>query len=151
MIVVTAHYLHDGLRHRMALAAADFFFFRGDLRSPTELVEVVLHPERYRRGLAPVTDTETLRTLGLDRGADVERFVAYVEGEGLGPGLDPAAPRPDPRSRRWLRNRRAMAEAGDIQPVNITTGDRPLDQDVPSIRQLSRLWAWAARVRRPED
>ena len=44
-----------------------------------------------------------------------------------------------------------MADAGDIQPVNITTGDRPLDQDVPSIRQLSRLWAWAARVRRSED
>ena len=151
IVVVTGHYLHDGLRHRMADADADFFFLRSDLRSPAELVDVVLHPERYRRGVAPVADTEALRSLGLDRGADVEGFVAYVEGEGLGPGLDPVAPRADPRSRRWLRVRRAMAEAGDIQPVNITTGDRPLDQDVPSIRQLSRLWAWAARVRRPED
>jgi len=151
VVVVTGHYLHDGLRHRMADADADFFFLRSDLRSPADLVDVVLHPERYRRGVAPVADTEALRTLGLDRGADVEGFVAFVEGEGLGPGLDPTAPRPDPRSRRWLRNRQAMAEAGDIQPVNITTGDRPLDQDVPSIRQLSRLWAWAARVRRPDD
>ncbi|MEA2902502.1 MAG: hypothetical protein QOH36_2389 [Actinomycetota bacterium] len=150
VVVVTGHYLHDGLRHRMADADADFFFLRSDLRSPADLIDVVLHPERYRRGVAPVADTEALRSLGLDRGADVERFVAYVEGEGLGPGLDPTAPRPDPRSRRWLRNRRAMADAGGIQPVNITTGDRPLDQDVPSIRQLSRLWAWAARVRRED-
>jgi len=44
-----------------------------------------------------------------------------------------------------------MAAAGGIDPVNLTTGDRPLDQDTPSIRQLSRLWAWASRIRRPEE
>lgn len=151
VVVVTGHYLHDGLRHRMADAEADFFFLRSDLRSPSDLVDVILHPERYRRGVAPVADIEAARALGLDRGADVERFVAYVEGEGLGAQLDPSAPRPDPRSRRWLRHRRAMADAGAIPPVNVTTGDRPLDQDVPSIRQLSRLWSWAARIRRPAE
>jgi hypothetical protein len=44
-----------------------------------------------------------------------------------------------------------MAEAAGIEPVNLTTGDRPLDQDAPSIRQLARVWAWAARVRRRGD
>jgi hypothetical protein len=36
-----------------------------------------------------------------------------------------------------------------VAPVNLTTGDRPAGQDTPSIRQLARLWEWAARVRRP--
>jgi GNAT superfamily N-acetyltransferase len=151
VVVVTGHYLHDGLRHRMADADADFFFLRSDLRSPADLVDVIVHPERYRRGVGPVADVEAVRALGLDRGVDVEGFVAYVEEEGLGPELDPTAARPDPRSRRWLRYRQAMADAGAIPPVNITTGDRPLDQDVPSIRQLSRLWTWAARIRRPSE
>ncbi len=84
MVVVTGHYLHDGLRHRMADADADFFFLRSDLRSPADLVDVIVNPERYRRGVAPVADIEGARALGLDRGADVERFVAYVEGQGPG-------------------------------------------------------------------
>ena len=58
VVVVTGHYLHDGLRHRMADADADFFFLRSDLRSPADLVDVIIHPERYRRGVAPVADIE---------------------------------------------------------------------------------------------
>lgn len=53
IVVVTGHFLHDGLRHRMADADADFFFLRSDLRSPDALIDVVLHPEHYRRGVAP--------------------------------------------------------------------------------------------------
>lgn len=153
VVVVTGHYLHDGLRHRMAEADADFFFLRSDLRSASALVDVVLHPERYRRGVAPVADPDARRALGLgpERAVDVEAFVGYVEAQGLSPMLDPDASRPDPRSRRWLRHRQGMAAAGDIEPVNLTTGTRPLDQDTPSIRQFSRLWAWAARIRRPDE
>lgn len=148
VVVVTGHYFHDGLRHRMAEADADLFFLRSELRTSSALVDVVLHPERYRRGVAPVSDPETRQSLGLGPRSDVEAFVGYVESKSLGPTLDPDIPRPAPRSRSWMRARRDMAAAGRIEPVNLTTGDRPLDQDVPSIRQLSRLWAWAARTGR---
>lgn len=150
IVVVTGHFLHDGLRHRMADADADFFFLRSDLRSPDALIDVVLHPEHYRRGVAPEVDAGGGRLLGVGPDADVEGFVSYVEAEGLAPSLEPDAGRPDPRSRRWLRHRRGMAAAGRIEPVNLSTGDRPRDQELPSIRQLARLWEWAARVRRPE-
>ncbi len=151
VVVVTGHYLHDGLRHRMAEADADFFFLRSELRSPEALLDVVLHPERFRRGVVPVADDGSGRALGLGPEADIEAFLGYVEAHGLGPSLDPDASRPDRRSRRWLRHREGMTAAGGIEPVNLTTGDRPRDQDIPSIRQLSRLWAWAARIRRPDD
>jgi CheY-like chemotaxis protein len=152
VVVVTGHYLHDGLRHRMATAGADFFFLRSELRSSDGLVDVVLHPERYRRGVAPVADPGALPAMGVAPGADIESLVAYVEEEGMGPLLDhDGAPRDAPRARRWVRHRRAMAAAGGIEPVNVTTGDRPRGQDTPSIRQLARVWNWAARIRRPGD
>lgn len=135
----------------MANADADFFFLRSELRTAAELVNVVLHPERYRRGVPPLSDPEVGRSFGLHEDVDVEAFVDYVETESLGAELGPDAPRSDPRSRRWVRLRRDMAAVGKIDPVNLTTGDRPLDQDAPSIRQLSRLWTWAARIRRPRD
>lgn len=151
IVVVTGHYLHDGLRHRMAKAGADFYFLRADLRSPEALVDVVLHPERHRRGVPDVADPDTRRMLGIGPASDVESFVGRVEGEGLASTLsgDNQA-RDQPRSRRWARFRRDAAGAGGIAPVNLTTGDTPLGQDTPSIRQLSRLWQWAARIRRPE-
>jgi CheY-like chemotaxis protein len=152
VIVVTAHSLHDGLRHRMARADADFLFFRGDLRSAEQLVDVVLHPEQYRRDTYEPPDPNLPRMLGVAEGSDVEQLIAYVEDHQLQGALDPEHPsRDDPRSRRWLRHRKNMAEAAGIEPVNLTTGDRPLDQDAPSIRQLARVWAWAARVRRRGD
>jgi hypothetical protein len=150
VIVVTGHYLHDGLRHRMAAAGADFFFLRSDLRSAEALVDVVLHPERHRRGVPSVADPETRDLLGIAASSDVESFVAWVEGEGLGPSMASGpGSRDQPRSRRWARVRRAAAAAGRIEPRNLTTGDAPRDQATPSIRQLGRLWEWAARVRRP--
>ena len=152
ILVVTGHYLHDGLRHRMAAARADFYFLRSDLRTPEALVDVVLHPERHRRGVPDVADPDARRVLGVGASADVESFVGWVESEGLGPTLaGDAGPRVAPRSRRWVRLRRDARRAGRIDAVNLTTGDRPRGgQDAPSIRQLARLWEWAARVRRPE-
>jgi hypothetical protein len=150
IVVVTGHYLHDGLRHRMGAAGADFYFLRSDLRSPQALVDVVLHPERYRRGVPEPADPARLRQLGIGSEADVEAFVALVEDTGLGPALDgDGGPRQEPRARRWGRFRRQAADASGVAPVNLTTGDRPAGQDTPSIRQLARLWEWAARVRRP--
>lgn len=151
IVVVTGHYLHDGLRHRMKEAGADFYFLRSDLRSADVLVDVVLHPERHRRGVPEVTDPEALRMLGVDASSDVESFVGWVEGQQLGPALAGGrGSRTGPRSRRWARLRRDAARAGRIEPRNLTTGDAPLGHETPSIRQLGRLWHWAARIRRPE-
>jgi hypothetical protein len=86
--------------------------------------------------------------LGVE-GADVNRFVAYEEERGLAEALDLGQPtRLDPRSRKWLRHRQELAQAAGIEPVNLTTGDRPREWDAPSLRQLSRIWAWAARIGR---
>lgn len=151
IVVVTGHYLHDGLRHRMAAAGADFYFLRSDLRSHEALLDVVLHPERHRRGVPDVVDGHARQVLGVGPAADVESFVALVEAEDLSHALTEGhGPREGPRSRRWARFRREAAGASGIAPVNLATGDTPLRQDTPSIRQLSRLWQWAARIRRPE-
>jgi hypothetical protein len=151
IIVVTGHYLHDGLRHRMAAAGADFYYARADLRSPDALLDVLLHPDRHRRGVPEVSDPGTRRLLGVGAGSDVESFVTRVGAEGLDEALsEDRMPRDQPRSRRWARLRREAAAAGGVEPRNLTTGDAPLGQDTPSIRQLARLWRWAARVRRPE-
>jgi len=153
VIVVTGHYLHDGLRHRMAAAGADFYYLRADLRRADELLDVVLHPERHRRGVPAVRDRAGAQAVGVSATTDVEAVVGWIEAEGIGPDIDPDAPigRADPRSRRWLRARRAAAGAGGLKPVNMTTGDAPQGHDVPSIRQLGRLWSWAARVKRRDD
>lgn len=152
VIVVTGHYLHDGLRHRMAMADADFFFLRSELRTADQLLDVVLHPEHHRRGVPPVGDGERSDLLGIDESVDVEALVAYVSDHGLERAFDPDEPvRDDVRSRRWLRHRQGMAEAGRISAVNMTTGTPPRGQSTPSIRQLRRVWAWAARLKRERD
>ncbi|MGH9223496.1 MAG: hypothetical protein ACRD2W_06845 [Acidimicrobiales bacterium] len=149
VVVVTGHSLHDGLRHRMADADADLFFNRSDIASAATLVEVILHPERWRR-VDAATAVGPLPNLGIER-ADVDQFVAYVEEHGLEGALDPDQPaRADPRSRRWLRHRREISKVARIEPVNLTTGNRPLEWEAPSIRQLSRIWAWAARIGRSD-
>ena len=151
LVVVTGHTLHDGLKYRMAQAKADLFFYRSDLVTADELIDVVLHPERYRRRVPPVADAHRQWALGLGLHGDVNRLVDYVEDNDLSAQLDPDGPgRETPRSRRWVRHRRAMAEAGGIEPVNMTTGDLPRAWDAPSIRQLGRLWTWAARIRPPD-
>jgi hypothetical protein len=147
VIVITGHYLHDGLRHRMAEAGADFFFLRSDLRSPETLVDVVLHPDRHRRGVPGVADPATRAGLGVDASSDVESFVGWVEGHGVAAAMAGGSRQ---RSRRWAHVRRHAADAGGIRPRNLTTGDAPRGQSTPSIRQLARLWEWAARIRRPD-
>lgn len=147
VVVVTGHFMNDGLRHRMHEAQADFFFLRADLRSADALRDVVLHPERHRRGVPPVTDPETPELLGVD-GADLERLVSYVDDHGLHAALGGGeGRRAEPRSRAWLRHRRAMTEASGVRPRNVTTGNLPGEsQRWASIRQLSRIYRWAARI-----
>jgi CheY-like chemotaxis protein len=148
VVVVTGHSLHDGLRHRMAQAEADLYFSRSDISSAEKLVDILRRPEQWRRQRPPSEAPSTLAALGVE-GADVNRFVAYVEERGLAEALDLGQPtRLDPRSRKWLRHRQELAQAAGIEPVNLTTGDRPREWDAPSLRQLSRIWAWAARIGR---
>lgn len=153
VIVVTGHFMNDGLRHRMAEANADFFFLRAELRSIEVLHNVVLHPERYRRGVPAVQDQDTPRLLGITGAADVEQLVRYIDDhelhEAFGHGT---AIREGPRSRSWIGHRGAIAGASNVEPRNVTTGDIPREgQRWPSLRQLSRIYRWAARVQRSSD
>lgn len=149
VVVVTGHYLHDGLRHRMAQAGADFYFLRANLRSREQLIDVVLHPDHYRRGVPPVADSEQRRLLGVTPETTVDEMVSYAGDHELDAALSGEGPsRDDPRARRWLRHRRGMATAGGIDAVNITTGDPPRgSQTQPSWRQLRQIYRWAARIR----
>jgi hypothetical protein len=152
LVVVTGHYLHDGLRQRMAQAGADFYFLRANLRTREQLVDVVRHPDNYRRGVVPVADLEQRRLLGVTSETALDELVAYAGEHGLDLALDGdgggGAGRDDPRSRRWLRHRREMARVGRVRAVNITTGDAPRGaQSDPSWRQLRQIYRWAARIR----
>lgn len=152
VVVVTGHYLHDGLRHRMAEAGADFYFLRANLRSREQLVDVVMHPDNYRRGV-PGADPERQRLLGLTDRSRVDDLLAYAREHQLEPALDAVRPiRQDPRERRWLRHRKKMAEIGQVEAVNVTTGDSPYrGQTSPSWRQLRRPYSCAARIdQKPE-
>lgn len=149
MHIVTGHFLNDGLRHRMAEAEADFFFLRSDLRTAEALLDVVLHPERYRRGVPALAEPGARRALGISGRSRVEEFVTYVERHGLETAFDPTIlSRTDPRSRRWLHHRQEIAEVARIEPVNLTTGEAPYgNQSVPSLRQLRSIYRWAAKAR----
>ena len=153
VVVVTGHYLHDGLRHRMAEAGADFYFLRANLRSRDQLVDVLRHPASYRRAVAPVVDVERQRLLGVTPEASIDELLSYAAEHDLDVVLGAEAEaRADPRARRWFRHRRAMARAGRIDAVNITTGDQPRgSQAVPSWRQLRQIYRWAARVQPVND
>lgn len=153
IIVITGHFMHDGLRYRMAEAGADFYFFRGNLRSGEELLDVVLHSEEYRRGVPPVANPEHQRLLGVREGTDVDGLLSYIGEHELGAAVDEVKPvRDEPGSRRWRNHRKRMAEAGAIQAINISTGDTPYrGQKDPSWRQLRGIYAWAARVRQVDD
>lgn len=153
VIVVTGHFMNDGLRFRMAKAGADFYFFRGNLRSDERLLEVVLHPERFRRGVPPVLDAERQRLLGISDATQVDELLGYAREFGLADALDPDDPtRDEPRGRHWLRHRKALADAGHVDPVNITTGDPPRrNQKHASWRQLRAIYGWSARVQEVDD
>jgi len=153
IVVITGHFLNDGLRHRMADADADLFFLRSDIRSFTTLREVVLRPERFRRGVPPVTDPGARTALGVTDRSDVEHLVRYVDDNELGEVLDAnGSGRPDPRNRRWVRHRRGMAEAARIAPMNLTTGSGPSRKQLsPSLRQLAHVYRWATKAPSPDS
>jgi hypothetical protein len=150
VIIVTGHFLNDGLRHRMADADADFFFLRANFRSPETLADVVLHPDRYRRGVPPLSDPDKPPSLGITDRSRVEELVTYVDDHGLQSALD--LDRADPRSRRWIHHRKRMAESARIEPVNLTTGATPYGTRVgPSLRQLGAIYRWLAKTQATDD
>lgn len=148
--VVTGHYANDGLRHRMAAAGADFFFERAELRSREQLVELVLHPDQFRRGVPAVSDRGVPRRLGVTNRTEVDELVAYVDRHGLGPAFDDQDPHmDDSRSRTWKSHYQAIGAAAHIKPMNISTGCPPGgNQNAPSVRQLRAIYRWAARVKK---
>lgn len=150
VIVVTGHFLNDGLRHRMAKADADFFFLRANLRSAETLADVLLHPDQYRRGVPALADPDRRRALGITERSRVEELITYVDRYGLQEGLD--LQRDDPRSRRWLRHRRQIADASQIEAVNLTTGATPYGKRLcPSLPQLGAVYRWLAKIRPSDD
>lgn len=153
VVVVTGHYLSDGLRHRMAGAGADFFFFRGNLRLDSAIVDIVCHPENYRRGVPSVADKDRRRLMGITPHTDVEAIVDYVVDPELRDAFDSENPqRNEPRSRKWLRHRKAIAKAAGVEPVNIGTGEKRMGKnDCPSLRQLSVIYAWLAKTKPVDD
>ena len=152
IVVVTGHFFDDGLRRRMADADADFFFLRPEIRSPEKLIDIVLNPENYRRGVPPVKDKNREALLGITDGTTLDDFIGYVEGYGLAPTLDRADAGRSPVGRRALiRHRKALAKGSRIDMLNISTGTLPSEsQKAPSMRQIRKIWTWAARVKYPD-
>lgn len=151
IIVVTGHFFDDGLRRRMAEADADFFFLRPEIRSSDKLFDIVLNSDCYRRGVPPVVDEDSQALLGIDRHSRLDAFIDYVERHDLEGVLDgPEMGTPSRRS--LLRHRSGLSRVSRIHPINISTGFPPgQDQTSPSLRQLRKIWAWAARSKYPND
>ena len=138
-----------GLNHDQALA------WDGDWSSVDALVLDAADEGRPGNQFPGVAVVRHVRSAGagplISPASDVESFVTHVEAGGLAGTLSRTTrSRDQPRSRRWARFRRESAGTTGIAPVNATTGDSPRGQELPSIRQLSRLCQWAARIRRPE-
>jgi hypothetical protein len=152
VVVVTGHFFNDGLRRCMAEVGADFFFLRSDLRTADALIDIVLHPDRYRRGVPTITDQATAQNLGITDRSRVSDLVSYVSQHDLDAALDSTrAIRDDPHSRRWYRHRQAMAAASGIEPINLTTGQPPRgNQRIPSLRQFAHVLAWASKTTHPK-
>lgn len=153
IIVVTGHFFDDGLRHRMAEADADFFFLRPEIRTSEKLIDIVLNPHHYLRGVPPISNKRDKQGLGVTERSQLEEFVQYVEQHELETSLDPHAPlRPPDGRRSMMRHRHNLTRAAHIAPVNLSTGNTPAGhQEDPSVRQLRRLWLWAARIKYPGD
>ena len=149
VVVVTGHFFDDGLRHRMAEVGADFFFLRPEIRSSEKLIDIVLNPKRYRRGVPEVSDKVGVGLLGITGGSVIEGFVGYVEANELEATLNGVDRAGASQSRRsLLRHRKGLAKASGIETLNISTGFPPGEfQKSPSMRQVRKIWAWAARVK----
>lgn len=161
IVVVTAKFFEAGLARRMRDEGADFYYYREEIRDSEKLIEVVLHPSDERRGVPILPgEAEDGWNLGLGPESNLTDFVRYVIDEGLVDALDPDGDTPSgpgPRSRAWFRIRRESGEQGGIRAVT-RDGLEPLPrlrvrhgpnlgaQNDPSLPQLRRLFAWAARV-----
>ncbi len=156
VVVLTGHFLDDGLRHRMWEAGADFYYSRTEITTGEMLQTVVLRPGDQRRVPTPA-DANRLAALGVTPASSVNDFVRHVERDALAVTLDSSArmkqgPAPE-RSRWWYRLRVALSRSGKFRAVNADGASPHRDQDLPSVAQLRRIYEWAARSKhvRPED
>jgi hypothetical protein len=153
VVIVTGHFDNDGLRQCMAEVGADFFFMRSDLRKAEDLIDIVLSPSNYRRGVPPISDKAGARKFGITPRSRMSDLVSYVAQHGLEADLNPTGPaRDDARSRRWLRHRQAMADLSHLEPINLTTGQPPRrNQHTPSWTQFAQALRWASKVDQSGD
>lgn len=153
VIAVTGHRLEGGLSLRMREVGADLMMDRREIRDDGALIDVVRNPGSARREVE-VVDRARMEMLGITPSSNLQALVDEVEMAGLAGLLDDeqvATGAPGRRSREWWRIRERVARAGGIQPRN-TDGSHPhRDQDVPSLGQLRRVYAYALRIkdRRP--
>jgi len=147
VVVLTGHFLNDGLRRRMREVGADFFYARTSVSDGATLAAVVCNPDEARR-VPPPQDPAALAALGITATSRIDDLVTAAEHEGLlgalgtGPGSTPGH-----RSRWWTSARRRLASAGRVRAVNRDGTAPQRDQDVPSLQQLRRIYEWATKVR----
>jgi hypothetical protein len=143
VVVVTGHFFNDALRRRMKEAGADFFFHRSEVQDAARLRQVVLHPD-LDCGVPDVADPETLVRLGIGRSTRVNDAVRFGTEAGL---VGRPVSHGGPRSRAWMRLRRAFNDVARLQPT--TADGRPTERaEEPSRPQIARMLDWATRARR---
>ncbi|MCL4413548.1 MAG: hypothetical protein M1522_02175 [Actinobacteria bacterium] len=151
IVVVTARYLHPGLRRRMREAQADRFYNRFELEVDTEaLVRAVLGTDAEDRGsLAPLAgEDEALRELGVARGSRVNDAVAFARDSRLDALFSGRAGSIGRRSLITLRRR--FNKVARLTPINKTNGNMPdRNQDLPSQGQIERFLEATTKVENP--
>jgi CheY-like chemotaxis protein len=141
VVVRTGQFFDDAVRRRMGEARADYFFHRSELQDAQDIRDVVLHPERFRRGVPEVTDPEVLIHLGISRESRVNDAV----GDAIATGLVATTRAPGQRGRSRTRQRQQFNRVARLSAMNSdgTLPDR--NQADPSLPQIRRFLEWATR------
>jgi len=145
VVVLTGHFLNDGLRRRMREVGADFFYARTSVSDAASLAAIVCNPEEARR-VPPPADPAALAALGITPASRIDDLVTTAERDGLLGALGARGLTPGHRSRWWTSVRRRLASAGRVAAVNRDGTPPRRDQDVPSLHQLRRIYDWATKV-----
>jgi CheY-like chemotaxis protein len=141
VVIRTGQFFDDAVRRRMGEARADYFFHRSELQDAADLRDVVLCPERFRRGVPGVADPEVLIRLGVSKESRVNAAVDDARAS----GLVAAARNPGQRGRTRTRQRQQFNRVARLSAMNSdgTVPDR--NQPDPSLPQIRRFLDWATR------
>jgi len=143
VIIRTGQFFDDAVRRRMGEARADYFFHRSELQDASDIRDVVLRPERFRRGVPDVADPSGLVHLGVGRSSRVNDAVSGA----IATGLVTANGAPTRRGRTRTRQRQQFNRVARLNAMNSdgTVPDR--NQSDPSLPQIRRFLEWATRVK----